>query len=115
MSKKKTILMVVANPSVSTTTGWPVGFWASELIHPYDAFVRQGYEVAVASPEGGKDAVGLQSRIEDEANRIGARFIAQPAFQPHAVRDGNFITGQQQHSGGEVATLVISALEGGRK
>ena len=46
---------------------------------------------------------------------MGARFIAQPAFQPHAVRDGNFITGQQQHSGGEVATLVISALEGGRK
>ena len=42
MSKKKRILIVVANPSVSTTTGWPVGFWASELIHPYDAFIASG-------------------------------------------------------------------------
>jgi putative intracellular protease/amidase len=235
------ILMVVANPSVSTTTGWPVGFWASELIHPYDSFVRQGYEVTIASPNGGKveldaysdprdasgyskddtlsmeylkreefvallektarvsglratdfdaivvvggqspmftfkDAVGLQAlfmdffrsgkpsaalchgtslllylknpdgtpfvkgrkmtgfanseedyadkavgrklmpfRIEDEANRMAAHFVTKPAFQPHAVRDGNLITGQQQHSGGEVAKLVISALEGGEK
>jgi putative intracellular protease/amidase len=241
MSKIRRILMVVANPSVSTTTGWPVGFWASELIHPYDAFVRQGYEVAVASPNGGKveldaysdprdasgyskddtlsmdylkreeflallektarvsdlratdfdaivvaggqspmftfrDAIGLQTlfmdffssgkvsaalchgsclllylknsdgtpfvkgrrmtgfanseedyadkavgqklmpfRIEDEANKMGAHFTTKPAFQPYAVRDGNFITGQQQHSGGEVAKLVISVLEGGEK
>lgn len=240
MSNKR-ILMVVANSSVSTTTGWPVGFWASELIHPYDAFVRRGYEVAIASPNGGKveldaysdprdasgyskddtlsmeylkreefvtllgrtvrvsdlratdfdaivvvggqspmftfkDAVGLQAlfmdffksgkvsaalchgtslllylknpdgtpfvkgrrmtgfanseedyadkavgqklmpfRIEDEAKQMGALFTTAPAFQPHAIRDGNLITGQQQHSGGEVAKLVIFALEGGLK
>jgi putative intracellular protease/amidase len=239
MGKIRRILMVVANPSVSTTTGWPVGFWASELIHPYDAFVRQGYEVTVASPNGGKveldaysdprdasgyskddtlsmeflkreefvallentarvsdlratdfdaivvvggqspmftfkGAVGLHAlfmdffksgktsaalchgtslllfltksdgtpfvkgrkmtgfanseedfadravgrklmpfRIEDEAKKMGAQFTTKPAFQPYAVRDGNLITGQQQHSGGEVAKLVISALEGG--
>ena len=241
MNKKKRILMVVANPSVYTTTGWPVGFWASELIHPYHTFVRQGYEVTIASPKGGKveldaysdprdasgyskddtlsmeylkrqefvallektarvsdlratdfdaivvaggqspmftfrEAVGLQAlfmdffksgnvsaalchgtslllylknsdgtpfvkgrkmtgfanseddyadkavgqklmpfRIEDEAKKMGAQFITKPAFQPFAVRDGNLITGQQQHSGGEVANLVISALEGGGK
>jgi putative intracellular protease/amidase len=241
MSKKRKILMVVANPSVSTTTGWPVGFWASELIHPYDAFVRQGYEVTVASPNGGKiepdaysdpkdasgyskddslsmeylereafvallektarvsdlraadfdaivviggqspmftfkDAAGLQAlfmdffesgkisaalchgtslllylknpdgtafvkgrkmtgfanseedfadravgqklmpfRIEDEARKMGALFTTKPAFEPYAVREGNLITGQQQHSGGEVAKLVIAALEEGAK
>ena len=54
-------------------------------------------------------------RIEDEAKKMGAQFITKPAFQPFAVRDGNLITGQQQHSGGEVANLVISALEGGGK
>ena len=237
MSTKRKILMVVANPSVSTTTGWPVGFWASELIHPYDAFVRQGYAVTLASPNGGKiepdaysdprdaggyskddtlslayleraafadllqktervsdlhaadfdaivviggqspmftfkDAAGLQAlfmdffvsgkisaalchgtslllylknpdgtafvkdrkmtgfanseedfadktvgqklmpfRIEDEAKKMGGRFTVKPAFEPYAVRDGNLITGQQQHSGGEVARLVIAALE----
>lgn len=238
MSKKRKILMVVASPSVSSTTGWPVGFWASELIHPYDAFVRRGYEVTIASPEGGnveldaysdprdasgyskddllsmeylkraefyallektarvsdlhekdfdaivvcggqspmftfKGATGLQAlfvdfftsgkisaalchgtslllylknsdgtpfakgrkmtgfanseedyadkavgqklmpfRIEDEAKKHGAVFTTAPAFQPYAVRDGNLITGQQQHSGAEVARLVIEALEG---
>jgi putative intracellular protease/amidase len=50
-------------------------------------------------------------RIEDEARRLGARFTVAPAFQPYAVRDGNLITGQQQHSGAEVARLVIDALE----
>ncbi len=238
--ERKRILMVVANPSLSTMTGWPVGFWASELIHPYDAFVRKAYDVVIASPLGGKveldaysdprdasgyskddtlslqylnkpefaallqnttrasdfqaddfDAivvVGGQSpmftfssatelqklfldfhslkkvsvalchgtclllylknpddspfvkgrimtgfanseedfadkavgqklmpfRIEDEAKKLGAKFSTAPAFQPYALRDGNLITGQQQHSGAEVARLVIQALEGGK-
>jgi putative intracellular protease/amidase len=242
MSKTlKKILMVVANPAVSSTTGWPVGFWASELIHPYDAFAARGYAVTIASPQGGrveldaysdprdasgyskddalsleylgrpsfverleataragdlkaadfeaivvvggqspmftfKDAEGLQAlfleffragkvsaalchgtclllylknedgspfvkgrrmtgfanseedyadhavgrklmpfRIEDEAKKFGAQFSVSAAFQPHAVLDGNLITGQQQHSGSEVARLVVEALEGGAR
>lgn len=50
-------------------------------------------------------------RIEDEARRLGADFTAAQAFQPHAIRDGQLITGQQQHSGGEVPRLVIAALK----
>jgi putative intracellular protease/amidase len=232
----KNILIVAANPSVSTTLGWPVGFWAAELIHPYDAFTKAGHRVTIASPKGGKleldaysdprdasgyskddtlslaylgradftallentpaistmkeadfDAIvvaGGQSpmftfrgdaalaalfmqfygagkpsaalchgtcllldlknadgtpfirgkrmtgfanseedfadqvvgqkvmpfRIEDEARALGAEFIAAPAFQAHALADGNLITGQQQHSGHEVAKLVLAAL-----
>jgi putative intracellular protease/amidase len=54
-------------------------------------------------------------RIENEARQLGADFVAAPAFQRHAVRDGNLITGQQQHSDAETARLVIEALEeGGR-
>lgn len=34
------VLMVVANAGVSTTLGWPVGFWAAELFHPYYEFVQ---------------------------------------------------------------------------
>ena len=49
-------------------------------------------------------------RIEDEARKLGAKFIAKPAFTPHALQDGLLITGQQQHSGKEVAKLVIRAL-----
>lgn len=49
----KRILIVASNPSVSTLTGWPVGFWWAELTHPYWEFVERGYEVTIASPEGG--------------------------------------------------------------
>lgn len=232
----KNILIVVANPAISTTLGWPVGFWAAELIHPYDALTKAGHRVTIASPRGGRveldgysdprdasgyskddtlsleylskpeftalldatlalaavksadfDAIliaGGQSpmftfrgdavlaemftkfhaagkpsaalchgacllldlknadgspfirgrrmtgfanseedfadqvvgqkvmpfRIEDEARALGAEFIAAPAFQPHAIADGHLITGQQQHSGHEVAKLLLAAL-----
>lgn len=53
-STPKRILMVVASPSIATTTGWPVGFWASELTHAYYEFTEVGYEVDIASPQGGK-------------------------------------------------------------
>ena len=232
----KNILIIVANPSVSTTLGWPVGFWAAELIHPYDAFIKAGHHVTIASPKGGKveldgfsdprDASGYSKddtlsldylskpdfvnklentpaisslkmsdfdalvvaggqspmftyrgdaalaelflqfygagkptaalchgtcllldlkntdgspfirgkritgfanseedfadqvvgqkvmpfRIEDEARQLGAEFVTAPAFQAHALADGNLITGQQQHSGHEVARLVLAAL-----
>lgn len=50
----KKILLIAANPAVSKQTGWPIGCWAAELTHPYWEFVNAGYEVAIASPEGGK-------------------------------------------------------------
>lgn len=50
----KRIALVISNPAVSTTTGWPVGFWWSELSHPYYAFTEKGYRVDVFSPGGGK-------------------------------------------------------------
>ena len=33
--KPKRVAVVIANPAVSTTTGWNVGYWWSELTHPY--------------------------------------------------------------------------------
>lgn len=61
----KRVLMVVANPAVSTTTGWPVGFWASELVHPWYEFREVGYEVTLASPEGGRVEVDAMSDPRD--------------------------------------------------
>jgi putative intracellular protease/amidase len=240
MVKKKRILMVLSNPAISTTTGWPVGFWASELTHAYERFQEEGFDITIASPLGGKvaidslsdprdqsgyskddkislrylqdsnfvklldntkkvselssddydaivvaggqgpmftfkNATGLQDkflefynrgkvsaalchgtslllylknedantpliqgkrmtgftddeedyadaavgkkvmpfRIEDEAKKLGAIFQKVNAFQPFAIQDGNLITGQQQHSGSEVAKLVINSLKTG--
>jgi putative intracellular protease/amidase len=50
----KKVLLVVANPSTSSTLGWPVGFWGAELTHPYYELTERGVEVTIASPEGGK-------------------------------------------------------------
>jgi putative intracellular protease/amidase len=47
------VLMIVANPGVSPTTGWPVGFWWAELTHPYWTFTEAGYAVDIVSPAGG--------------------------------------------------------------
>jgi putative intracellular protease/amidase len=52
---------------VSSTTGWPVGFWWSELTHPYYAFTEAGWEVDVYSPEGGRCAWDAMSDPEDES------------------------------------------------
>jgi putative intracellular protease/amidase len=46
--------MVASSPAVSKQTGWPIGFWAAELTHPLRVFMEAGYEVELASTEGGK-------------------------------------------------------------
>jgi putative intracellular protease/amidase len=233
----KRVLMLASNPSVSPETGWPIGFWWAELTHPYWEFTERGYEVTIASPNGGvivpdgfsdpEDGSGYSAHdlislgfkksaqhaallentpaletiepgdfdaiflvggqgpmhtffndervlrfvasfheagkptavvchatavllkakdsdgnlvvdgktwtgfadseeafadsfvgrriqpfwIEHEAKRLpGTNFIVQGRFKPHAVRDGNLITGQQQYSGAAAARLVIEAL-----
>ena len=52
--RPKRVAIVIANPAVSTTSGWPVGFWWSELTHPYFEFTERGYEVEIFSPKGGR-------------------------------------------------------------
>jgi putative intracellular protease/amidase len=52
-SRPKHVLIVVANPAVATTVGWPVGFWGAELTHPYYELTERGFKVTIASPDGG--------------------------------------------------------------
>ena len=235
--RPKRVVIVASNPAESKATGWPIGFWWSELSHPYWEFAERDYEVAVFSPDGGKleadnwsdprddsryseddlislgfinspehmklvddskplaevlpadydaalfvggqgpmytffsdervhaqlasfyeqgkiaavichatcvllkvrlsgggllvdgktwtgfanseeqfadDYVGRRIQpfwIEDEAHKLeNTNFIVQGRFKPHAVRDGNLITGQQQYSGAAAARLMIEAL-----
>ncbi len=52
--RRKRVAIVIANPAVSSTTGWPVGFWWSELTHPWFELTEKGFEIEVFSPAGGK-------------------------------------------------------------
>jgi putative intracellular protease/amidase len=66
-SKKKRVLLVVANPTTSTTLGWPVGFWGAELTHPYYELTERGLEVTIVSPKGGKVEMDALSDPRDES------------------------------------------------
>ena len=235
--KPKRVVIVASNPAVSKQTGWPIGFWWAELTHTYWELTERGYQLDIASPDGGKleadnwsdprddskysahDLISLgfinspehrkltddsrplhgirvgdydgvffvggqgpmytfyndervhklltdfyeagkatavichatcvllraklsngrllvegktwtgfanseeqyadefvgkriqPFRIEEEARKIpNTNFIVHGRFKPHAIRDGNLITGQQQYSGAAAARLVIEAL-----
>ncbi len=63
----KRVLMIVSNPTVSDTTGWPIGAWAAEFTHPYWEFTERGYVVEFASPEGGKIELDTWSDPRDSS------------------------------------------------
>ena len=82
--KPKRIAVLASNPAVSDQTGWPIGFWWAELTHPYWEFVERGYQVEVASPEGGKLQGDKWSDPHDESgysadDLLSLGFISSPA------------------------------------
>jgi putative intracellular protease/amidase len=81
----KRVAIVIANPTVSTTTGWPVGFWWSELTHPYYFLTEAGYEVDIFSPAGGKCEADAMSNPDDVTkwqaeDQISRGFMHDPEF-----------------------------------
>ena len=59
-------------------------------------------------------AVGLTEKVpfllETKLKELGAEIVKTDDFQPHAVADGNIITGQNPPSSADVARLVIENL-----
>lgn len=75
--RPKRIAIVIANPAVSTTTGWPVGFWWSELTHPYHVFTGHGYAVEIFSPAGGRCAADGMSDPNDASGYSKTDLVSQ--------------------------------------
>src|SRR5262252_8255150 len=81
--QRKRVAIVISNPAVSTTTGWPVGFWWSELTHPYYQFTEKGYQIEVFSPQGGRCEPDAMSDPRDpcgysETDLITMGFVSTP-------------------------------------
>ena len=74
--KPKRVAMVIASPAVSSTTGWPVGFWWSELTHPWLAFHEVGYEIEVFSTAGGKCEADAMSDPRDPSGYSASDLIS---------------------------------------
>ena len=82
--KPKRIAIIASNPAVSKQTGWPIGFWWSELTHPYWEFSEHGYKVDIFSPDGGKLEADKWSDPRDESrysadDLISLGFINSPS------------------------------------
>jgi len=81
--KPKQVLIIVANPAISPQTGWPIGAWAAEFVHPYWEFTERGYLVTLASPAGGKVELDRWSDPRDESqysahDLLSLGFLASP-------------------------------------
>jgi putative intracellular protease/amidase len=74
--RPKRIALVLSNPAVSPTTGWPVGFWWSELTHPWYAFTEAGYSVELFSPEGGRCEADAMSDPRDSSGYSSSDLIS---------------------------------------
>jgi putative intracellular protease/amidase len=124
--RPKRIVIVASNPAVSEQTGWPIGFWWAELSHPFFEFSERGYQVDIASPEGGPLQADAFSDPRDKSgysaeDLISLGFINSPAHirlveESKPLADvsveayNGALTGQQQYSGREAARLMIEAL-----
>ena len=82
----KRVAIVIANPAISTTTGWPVGFWWSELTHPWLAFTEQGYEVELFSPDGGACEADAMSDPNDASGYSATDLVSQGFLHTPALR-----------------------------
>lgn len=72
----KRVAIIASNPSVSQQTGWPIGFWWSELTHPFWEFAEHGYKVDLYSPDGGKLEADNWSDPRDESKYSASDLIS---------------------------------------
>lgn len=65
MNELAGIILLVVTSHAQMESGKPTGLWLEEFTVPYEVFTEAGYEVIVASPEGGKAPVDPRSLSED--------------------------------------------------
>ncbi len=74
------VLMIVTSHAQLGNTGKPTGIWAEELTTPYYALVDAGFDVTLASPQGGTPpfvADSLPPKADGTISNI-TRFLADP-------------------------------------
>lgn len=85
--QQKHTLIVVANEIIHPTLGFPLGFWAAELTHPYAELLAHGHQITIASLEGGAVTIDGFSDPRHESGYsahdfISLGFLTSPKFAP---------------------------------
>ena len=68
-SAPKRVIFVVSNEVNAGPAGFPIGYYLTELAHPYWAFQQRGYVMDIASPNGG--LVSHDAMSDPEGGRFG--------------------------------------------
>lgn len=83
MTSTRSVAFVLSNRATSSVTGWPIGFWLSELTHPHAEFADAGFDITLFSPDGGElymddysDPYAANGYSADD--EISKRFLADP-------------------------------------
>lgn len=109
---RKKIAIVIANPAISTTTGWPVGFWWSELTHPYYEFSEKGYHVEFFSPDGGRCEADAMSDPNDPSGYSSTDLISQGFIHTPSLK--NLVENTRKVSDIDVAEFDAIVVAGGQ-
>ncbi len=81
------VLIIVANEIPHPKLGFPLGFWAAELTHPYAELVAHGHSITIASLQGGKVTVDGYSDPRHESGYsahdfVSLGFLTSPKYAP---------------------------------
>jgi len=68
-SSPKRVIFVVSNEVTPGPAGFPIGYYLTELAHPYWSFQQRGYTIDIASPNGGRAVHDAMS--DPEGGRFG--------------------------------------------
>jgi len=74
-------LIVVTNINIYASGNHPTGLWLSELTHIYDATKAKGYEVTIASPDGGETPVDPESLKFFTLDKISKKYRSDSSFR----------------------------------
>lgn len=80
------ILMIVTSHEDMENTKSKTGLWLGEFTSPYYVFVDKGYEVEIASPEGGEPPIDPLSKLTKNITSSNRRFNSDEKAQ-HALQN----------------------------
>lgn len=74
LTTMKKILMILTSHSAMENTDSKTGVWLGEFTDPYYEFIDKGYEVVLASPNGGEPPVDPMSKMTEHITGSNRRF-----------------------------------------
>jgi putative intracellular protease/amidase len=109
--KRQRVAIVIANQVLSTTPGWPVDFWSSELTHRHYALRETSNEIELLTPAGRACAADAMSSPYDSIGYSSADLITAGVL---AMKLDRVVDDTKKGDDIEVAAVDASLVAGGQ-